>query len=415
MTLGEHVALAVIVVAALLVGYAYVGYPLLLMVLADWRRTAASRRVDRLPEWPAISITVPVYNEATNMAAKLEALLGLEYPADRRQILVVSDASNDGTDDIAARFADRGVELLRLPQRRGKTAAENAARHVLRGEIVVNTDASVRIHPQALQALVAAFADPSVGVASCRDVSVARTEASGNLGETGYVGYEMWVRRLETRVYGLVGVSGCLYAIRKPLHMDLVPEALSRDFAAALVAREHGLRTVAVDEAMCYVPRTSSTRQEYRRKVRTMTRGLETLWYKRSLLNPLRYGVFAWMLFSHKLCRWLAPWALAAVAAGVAVLAVRQPWARWVLAAQGVLIGLGVAGWVWPPQSDPPRLLSLAAYGVVGTLAALRAWANGLRGELEPVWEPTRREPVGAPRNAPLASASSATPDRGLG
>ena len=398
MTVLDRFALVVMVVAALLVAYAYVGYPVFLMVLAASRRAVASRDRGGLPEWPAISITVPAYNEAANMEDKLELLLSLDYPADRRQVLVVSDASTDGTDEIAARFADRGVELLRLPQRGGKTAAENAARHLLRGEIVVNTDASVRIHPQALKALVAAFADPTVGVASCRDVSVARAETSGNPGETGYVGYEMWVRQLETRVYGLVGVSGCLYAIRKPLHMDLVPEALSRDFAAALVAREHGYRTVAVGEAICDVPRTSSIRQEYRRKVRTMTRGLETLWYKRGLLNPLRYGVFAWMLVSHKLCRWLAPWALAALAAGVAALALEQPWARWALAAQGILLGLGVAGWLWPEHRDPPRLLSLAAYGVVGTVAAFRAWINGLRGELEPVWEPTRREPAGLAR-----------------
>jgi len=386
-------ALVTVAAAATLVAYAYVGYPLCLMALVAFRRTAVRRRA--LPEWPAISITVPAYNEAANMAAKLEHLLSLDYPADRRQILVVSDASTDETDEIAARFADRGVELLRLPQRRGKTAAENAARHLLRGEIVVNTDASVRIHPQALKALVAALADPSVGVSSCRDVSVARTEASWNPGETGYVGYEMWVRQLETRVYGLVGVSGCLYAIRKALHMDLVPEALSRDFAAALVAREHGYRTVSVQEAICFVPRTPSIRKEYRRKVRTMTRGLETLWYKRGLLNPLRYGIFAWLLISHKLCRWLAPWALAALAAGVAALAVARPWARWALVAQAVLLGLGVAGWLWPEHRDPPKLLSLAAYGVVGMVAAFHAWMNGLRGELNPVWEPTRREAAG--------------------
>ncbi len=202
----------------------------------------------------------------------------------------------------------------------------------------------------------------------------------------------MWVRQLETSAYGLVGVSGCLYAIRKPLHMDLVPDALSRDFAAALVAREHGYRAVSVQEAICFVPRTLSMRKEYRRKVRTMTRGLETLWFKRGLLNPLRYGIFAWLLFSHKLCRWLAPWALVALVAEVTVLAVVQPWARWALAAQGILFGLGVAGWLWPEQREPPKVLSLAAYFVAGVVATLHAWVNALRGELNPVWEPTRRE-----------------------
>src|SRR5439155_1364987 len=170
------------------------------------------------------------------------------------QIVVVSDASTDATDDIVTRYAARGVELLRLPRRAGKTAAENAARSVLKGDIIVNTDASVRIHPQAIRALVVALRDPTVGVASGRDVSIARLDGAANRGEGTYVGYEMWVRDLETRVWGIVGASGCLYAIRAELHRQFVPEDLSRDFAAALTARHHGLRAVSVPGAICFVP-----------------------------------------------------------------------------------------------------------------------------------------------------------------
>src|SRR5439155_18332143 len=222
----------------------------------------------------------------------------------------------------------RGVELLRLPERRGKTAAENAARAHLRGTIIVNTDASVRIALQALKPLVAAFADPTVGVASGRDVSVARVGAEANAGESTYVGYEMWVRALETRVAGIVGASGCLYACRRRLYMRLVPEALSRDFAAALMAREAGYRSVAVRDAVCYVPRVASLHAEYRRKVRTITRGWQTLVYMRHLLNPFRYGLFAWMLFSHKICRWLAPWAIGLAIVGLIALNLGH-WASW--------------------------------------------------------------------------------------
>src|SRR2546427_4647259 len=252
--------------------YSYVGYPALLKLLGLGR----ARRRAALPfeQWPPISITIPVYNGAEVIAGTLERLLELDYPAERRQILVVSDASNDGTDEIVSRFSGRGVELLRLPERRGKTAAENAARAHLRGAVVVNTDASVRIHPQALKALITAFADPTVGVASGRDVSVARVGAEANAGESTYIGYEMWVRDLETRVSGIVGASGCLYAIRAELHRQLVPEDLSRDFGAALLARRRGYRAVSGPEAICFVPRGASLRQEYRRKVRTMARGL---------------------------------------------------------------------------------------------------------------------------------------------
>src|SRR5437016_7871307 len=138
--------------------YSYVGYPALLKLLGLGR--ARRRATPPFEQWPSISITIPVHNEAEVIAGTLERLLELDYPVERRQILVVSDASSDGTDDIVSRFAPRGVELLRLPERRGKTTAENVARAHLRGDIIVNTDASVRIHPQALKALVTRFADP---------------------------------------------------------------------------------------------------------------------------------------------------------------------------------------------------------------------------------------------------------------
>jgi len=384
----------VLLAASLGVGlYAYLGYPLLLK-LAGLLRSASPPLPPPNAEWPMISITVPVYNEAEGLAATLQNLLALDYPTGRRQILVVSDASSDGTDDIVCRFAARGVELLRLPERRGKTAAENAARPYLTGEIIVNTDASVRIHPRAVTHLVAAFVDPSVGVASGCDVSVANLGDHTNPGEEAYVGYEMWTRELETRVFGIVGASGCLYAIRKDLHMRFLPDALSRDFAAALAARESGLRAVSVPQAVCFVPRSASLREEYRRKVRTVTRGLTTLFYKRALLNPARYGLFAWMLFSHKLCRWLVPWASLLVLGSLAALAPAVPWARTALWAAGVLGGLGGLGWLWTETKQMPRWLALPAYLVGGNIAVLRAWLRALGGEVAPVWEPTRR---GAP------------------
>jgi cellulose synthase/poly-beta-1,6-N-acetylglucosamine synthase-like glycosyltransferase len=382
---------AVLVLVGASIGlYAYVLYPAALAILARARpRPVAARDPD---QWPMISITVPAYNEETDIAGTLDCILAAEYPADRRQVLVVSDASTDGTDAIVAGYAGRGVQLLRVPRRGGKTAAENAARTLLQGEIVINTDASVRIDRNALKPLVRCFSDPAVGVASGRDVSVGRTGAL-NAGEAGYVGYEMWVRQLETRVGSIVGASGCLYAIRRDLHMTLVPEALSRDFAAALVARERGFRAVSVHQAICYVPRITSVRKEYRRKVRTMTRGLETLWFKRHLLNPFRFRSFAWMLWSHKLIRWLAPVGLAAAAGGTLLIALEGGvWGAMIGSAWVAALALAVAGWYWPEGRPAPRLVAAISYGGAGTVAALAAWWRALRGELNPLWEPTRRE-----------------------
>ncbi|HET9985763.1 MAG TPA: glycosyltransferase [Longimicrobiales bacterium] len=383
-------AAAVLVATIVLLGaYTYAGYPLLLVLL---RRVRRRRPAYAAPaEWPPISITIPVHDEQDRIAATLESILRVEYPADRRQILVVSDASTDRTEEIVRGFADRGVELLALQERRGKTAAENTARPYLRGEIVVNTDASVHIRPDAVERLVERFADPTVGVASGRDVSIARAGAE-NPGESRYVGYEMWVRGLESDVSGIVGASGCLYAIRAELHRSVaLPEALSRDFAAALVARLHGFRAVSVDAAICAVPRTGSLRSEYRRKVRTMTRGMQTLGYFARLMNPLRYGIFGLFLVSHKLCRWLTAWCGVPLLAALAILAVDEPLARWAIAAALATIAAGAVGLAAPALRHRVPVLGLAAYLLAGNLAALHALARTLRGGADPVWEPTRR------------------------
>ncbi|MBL8977417.1 MAG: glycosyltransferase family 2 protein [Gemmatimonadetes bacterium] len=385
----KDVGILLALLPGLLFGYAYLVYPALLKVWGALRPDPP--RLADPAEWPLISIVVPAYNEEHAIRRTIEALLGLDYPVDRRQILIVSDASTDGTDDVVREYAHRGVELLRLPERSGKTAAENAALPHLRGGIVVNTDATIRILPTALKPLIRVFQDPAIGVASGRDVSVGALTLEANQGESGYVGYEMWVRSLETRVGSIVGASGCFYAIRLELHETLVPAALSRDFASALTAREHGYRAVSVDEAVCLVPRTSSLQREYHRKVRTMARGLETLWFKRHLLNPFRHGRFAWMLWSHKLIRWLvflvAPVALLALGA----LAIYYPVARVALGLALTGVGLGIVALQSPEGRRLPRPVALCGFVLATHLAGFLAWTRALRGELNPIWEPTRR------------------------
>ncbi len=385
----RDVGILLALLPALLFGYAYLVYPALLKLWGALRPEPP--RSSDPEQWPLVSIVVPAYNEEHAIRRTIEALLGLDYPVDRRQILIVSDASTDGTDDVVREFAHRGIELLRLPVRSGKTAAENAALPHLRGGIIVNTDATIRILPTALKPLIRVFQDPTIGVASGRDVSVGALTIEANEGESGYVGYEMWVRSLETRVGSIVGASGCFYAIRLELHETLVPAALSRDFASALTAREHGYRAVSVDEAICLVPRTVSLQREYHRKVRTMARGLETLWFKRHLLNPVRHGRFAWMLWSHKLIRWMVFLVAPAALLALGGLAISYPVARVALGVALVGVGMGVFALQSPEGRRLPRVVALCGFVLATHLAGFLAWTRALRGELNPIWEPTRR------------------------
>jgi cellulose synthase/poly-beta-1,6-N-acetylglucosamine synthase-like glycosyltransferase len=384
-------ALAVILICIpLLLGvYAYMVYPLILKLVSMTMRRAEPPRPS--VQWPTISVSMPAYNEEASIRRTIEGLLSLDYPADRRQIVIISDASTDRTDEIVREYANRGVDLLRLGNRSGKTAAENAAASRLRGDIVVNTDATIRILPDSLKPLIRVFQDPTVGVASGRDISVGDIQLESTRGESRYVNYEMWLRSLETACGSIVGASGCFYAIRRELHQALFPEALSRDFASALIAKEHGLRAVSVEEAICLVPRSVSLGRELHRKVRTMARGLETLWYKRHLLDPFRYGFFSFALASHKLARWLvfltAPLALV----GLVLLSLSSTAAALLLTAtlSGALLGLLAIRW---PEGRPmPWVVAVCGFILVTHTAGLVAWGKALRGERNPIWEPTRR------------------------
>lgn len=382
----------VLVAALCLVAYTYFGYPWLLRLIGSTspRSIPSPEEVD---EWPHISLSVPAYNEEAQIDELIKSLLALDYPSDRKEILVVSDASDDRTDEIVQSYANRGVRLLRMPERGGKNKAENAAARELSSDIIVNTDASIRIAPDALKPLIAVFSDPTIGCASGRDVSVGSDDDIANAGESGYVGYEMKIRDMETRVSGIVGASGCFYAIRSHLHRLPLSEQYSRDFSAALHAQEHGYRPVSVTDAVCYVPRTTSLRKEYRRKVRTISRGMLTLWFKRHLMNPFKHGWFAWMLFSHKVCRWALPWA--ATAAGLALLALATAghvWAQATLAGGLLLIFLALVGWIRAEADSVPKIFSVPAYLVAGNLAAMHAFLRAISGGKDALWEPTRRE-----------------------
>jgi cellulose synthase/poly-beta-1,6-N-acetylglucosamine synthase-like glycosyltransferase len=385
-------ALAVVIAAAPIVTalYAYVAYPAIIWIVA--RRRSERITDGKTGEWPAVTITLPVYNEVSTIRATLERLLAVDYPKDRLQLLVLSDASHDGTDDIVSEFAPRGVELLRAPNRRGKTAAENAAVAVARGDIIVNIDATVVVPSGSLKRLIRAFDVPTVGVASGCDVSVGAGETDAGA-ESRYTGYEMKVRGLETRVGSIVGASGCFYGIRRKIRGSALPAGLSWDFASTLVARQQGYQSVSVPDALCLVPRTTEVRSELRRKTRTMARGLSTLFYFRDLMNPFRYGAFALMLISHKLFRWVPYLLLPPAILALGLLATRNNVAAILLAivAVGLIVGATAIRYGSPVTLKP---LALAGFVVAALAAGFLAWVDALRGTRLVTWEPTPRPTV---------------------
>ena len=361
--------------------YSYAGYPLLLALLA--RRRQPEPPADA--PLPAVSAIVPVHNEAPNLPRKLENFAALAYPAPL-ELLFVSDGSTDDTAAIvrAAAEADPRIRLLELQGRGGKAAALNAGLAAATHDIVLFTDASIVLAPEALRAIVAPFADPRIGCISGED----RIEGTG--GEGLYGRYELAIRRLESRVHSIVGASGSFYAQRKALTAPFTP-GLAPDFLSVLRTVEAGFRAIAEPSAVGYMTALGNPRAEFERKVRTLLRGITTLSAYRHLLNPAVSGVFALELWSHKVSRWLVPVFLLTLALSSALLAPASWFFAAAFAAQAAFYVLAFAAHLGTPgiaSSAPGRI---ALFFTNANLATLIAWVKYVAGVRQELWTPSRR------------------------
>jgi hypothetical protein len=279
------------------------------------------------------------------------------------------------------------VRLVRAPERRGQENAPRCAVAAAGGEILVFSDVGTLLEPDGLARLVTSFADPSVGCVSSVDRVL---DAEGRLsGEGAYVRYEMALRALESEVNSLVGLSGSLFAARRSV-CDPWRTDLQSDFNTLLNTVRQGMRGVS-DPAVRGTYKTIAVEQrELDRKVRTVVRGIAVLRNNLPLLNPARSGLFAWQLFSHKLCRWLVP--LALPVAGITNLLLLPQGG--VYPALAVLQALFYAVACVPFIGRAPSLRGvwrLPFYFVTTNLAIALAWLRYARGERFVVWQPSER------------------------
>jgi cellulose synthase/poly-beta-1,6-N-acetylglucosamine synthase-like glycosyltransferase len=369
-----------------LVAYTYLIYPALLWLLTVRRRPPG--RVD--PDtWPTVSLLITAHDEAAVIREKLDNTLALEYPRDRLQIIVVSDCSADGTDEIAAGYADRGVLLHRQLQRAGKTAAQNAGARLARGEILVFSDANSMYGGQALKALARSFADPWVGCV-CGELRYANPEQAGaGKGEGMYWRYEQFLKRRESRLASLVGANGSIYAVRRELFEDLGPDIIS-DFIMPIRVWRRGFRVVYEPAAVAVEHSAKGFRDEFRRRTRIIARSLHGLRTEAGVLNPFAGGLFAFQLISHKLLRWLVPLFLLGAWSSSAVLA-GQPLYRAVFAVQTVFYLLAALGNLDPRHLGRVWLFYVPAYFTAINLGALVGLAKFLSGRRYTVWQPVSR------------------------
>ncbi|MEJ2033834.1 MAG: glycosyltransferase family 2 protein, partial [Deltaproteobacteria bacterium] len=285
----------------LILFYVYAGYPLLVVVLGRLR----NRGVKKGAFAPTVTILIAARNERASIRKTLTNLLAADYPQYLIEIIVISDGSTDGTDEIVQEFAPRGVRLIRQEPRAGKTAALNLAAPQAKGEILVFADANSEYAPEALAELMANFKDPAVGYVTGKMIYADPEGTTIGDGCSAFMKYENFLRLYETKVGSIFGVDGGIDAVRRALFHSMKADQLP-DFVLPLHVVEQGFRVIYEPKAILRETTLQNTEDEYRMRVRVALRALWAIRDMRRLLNPFRFGLFSLQFWSHKVLRYLA-------------------------------------------------------------------------------------------------------------
>jgi glycosyltransferase involved in cell wall biosynthesis len=371
--------------SALLCVYSYFLYPLILKLIP--RRKTAVAHDACSAGLPRLSLIITARNEQDRISEKVEDSLRIDYPRDIFEIIVASDCSTDDTDDIVRTYTGNGVLLVRADERRGKEYAQLCAIREASGDILVFSDVATRIPENALRLMAREFADERVGALSSEDRFVSK---NGEIaGEGAYVRYEMWLRRLESERAGLVGLSGSLFAARREVCKEWDIYSPS-DFNTALNCVKKGLVAIHCSDVIGIYQDVKDTKLEYSRKLRTVIRGLTAIVRHPEVLSPLRTGLFAFQVWSHKIMRWGVPWFLLLFAVLTLLLLGQGMIYRVAFAIQLAFYATALAGWLFPGVRGN-TLARIVFFFVQTNLAMAQAELSFLLGKRMTVWTPSQR------------------------
>ncbi|MGH7491968.1 MAG: glycosyltransferase family 2 protein [bacterium] len=373
-----------------LILWVYAGYPLLLYFL---NRMRPPRRVRAGEIEPVVTLMVSAYNEAAVIRKKIENSLALDYPRHLLDLLVVSDGSSDDTDQIVREYETQGVRLLRMHERGGKTTGLNAAVPRAYGEIIVFSDANAMYDRRVVRNLVRNFADPQVGCVTGESRYNLEGATDSTQSENLYWRYELALKKMETNAGSLVGGDGAIYAVRKKLYRPMLPSDLS-DFVNPMQVTLQGYRNVYEPEAFSYENGADTFAQEFRRKVRIVSRAWRGLGRVAGVLNPFRFGFFTVQVLSHKLLRWLVP--IFMIGALIANLFLWQESVMYgfMAGAQGLFYVLALAGWAQAQRVAIPKIFYVPYYFCLINYASLLGILSYYRGQTFTMWQTVREESV---------------------
>jgi cellulose synthase/poly-beta-1,6-N-acetylglucosamine synthase-like glycosyltransferase len=368
--------------------YAYFLFPALVVL-----RSVVARRPWKMgTDTPNVDVVIICYNEASCIEAKLQNLVGLDYPADRLRFILASDGSDDDTASVIQRFPDNRITLLDYP-RRGKIPALNDAVRTATGEVLVFSDANSMFDRDALRNLVRHFADPAVGcVAGNQVYTKSNSHGAAAAGEHSYWNLDRMIKDAESRSGNAISATGAIYAIRRELVSE-VPSGVTDDFTISTRVIRQGYRIVFDPSAIAREAVAGKSKTEFRRKLRVMTRGFQSVWGVRDLLNPFRYGFYSLQLLSHKILRRLVVYPLILLVALIPWQWMEGGWLRWLAIGQLAFYALAFLGMLMAQRGlRLPKVVAMPYYFCLINLAALLASWNFLFGRKIERWDSTRMD-----------------------
>jgi len=368
------------------VAYAYAFYPGLIYCLSRlFGRQPAPPEVSDA-NLPTVALLIAVHNEESVIERRIASALEMDYPSDRLQIIIASDASDDRTVEIANRFHGR-VRVLDYPIRRGKAATLNSSMLQLSSQIVLLSDANTWTDPAAARNLVRWFADPKVG-AVCGKLILTDPTGAGNV-DGLYWRYETFLKNCEGNLGALLGCNGGLCAIRRDAFVPPPTGTIVDDFAIPLLMKLHHDCSIIYDPAaVAHEETPPQMRQEFHRRVRIGAGGFQAISMLWKLLNPLR-GWIAFTFFSHKVMRWLCPFFMSGALAAAWLLAGSEVFYRWALFGQLAFYGISLTVGLIPIRILRP--LRLATMFTAINAALLLGFFKWVGGSQRGVWRRTER------------------------
>ncbi len=365
--------------------YVYFIYPAIVFIFSRVRKTVVAKAEYE----PSVTVVITAYNEENAIGEKLENTLSLDYPSEKIEILVASDASSDSTDEIVAKYSHQGIKLIRQEERLGKTSAQNRAVDAASGEIILFSDATTVYEADVLKKITPSFSDGSVGCVAGRLIYRDPGDSAIGSGAKSYWNYESLLRQWESDACSLIGTSGCLYAVRRSAYVPMYPEACS-DFLIATILYRQGLRTVYEPAAVCIEETNRDSSKEFKMRVRVIAQTFTDLWRNRDMMNPFKSGFFAVELFSHKLLRYCMPLFLAGIFISSAFLSFSSLPFLCIFILQVAFYATAILGSLLAEDGGMTRILTLPYYFVLTNLASVVGFYKFLKGDRFAYWEPIR-------------------------